>query len=82
MSPAVGGSRPVMHRAAVDLPEPDSPTTATVRPRWMSNETSFQHLDRAVGALTPFTEITGVSPGAAGGFCSRWKLRTAHSDLV
>ena len=31
MSPCIGGSKPVMTRAKVDLPEPDSPTTATVR---------------------------------------------------
>jgi hypothetical protein len=29
----LGGNRPVMARASVDLPDPDSPTTATVRPR-------------------------------------------------
>ena len=71
-----------MHRAAVDLPDPDSPTTATVRPRWMLKETSSSTLTGPYAALTPLTEITGVSSGPASGFCWRWKLRTAHSDLV
>ena len=34
------GSRPVTTRASVDLPDPDSPTTATVSPRLTSRETS------------------------------------------
>ena len=38
--PDVGGSSPVMQRASVDFPDPDSPTTANVRPRCNSMETS------------------------------------------
>ena len=43
--PLVGGSRPVMTRASVDLPEPDSPTTATVRPARHLDLDVMQHLD-------------------------------------
>ena len=32
-SPPLGASIMVMMRASVDLPQPDSPTTASVRPR-------------------------------------------------
>ena len=34
-----------MTRARVDLPEPDSPTTATVRPRGTSHADILQYLD-------------------------------------
>jgi hypothetical protein len=40
-SPALRGSRPMATRASVDLPEPDSPTTATVSPRRTSRLTSL-----------------------------------------
>ena len=72
-----------MTRAVVDLPEPDSPTTATVRRRWMSKLTSCSTGSRAVGggdAAGPTT--TGVSPAARGGCSARAWLRTAQSDLV
>ena len=36
--PAVGRSRPTTMRATVDLPEPDSPTSASVSRRPMANE--------------------------------------------
>ena len=38
-SPPVGGSIIVIWRAKVDLPQPDSPTTARVLPRASSNDT-------------------------------------------
>ena len=38
--PAVGGSRPTTIRATVDLPEPDSPTSAKVSPFATAKETS------------------------------------------
>ena len=38
-APAVGGSISVNSRASVDLPEPDSPTTASVRPASSENDT-------------------------------------------
>ena len=38
-SPAVGFSISATMRASVDLPQPDSPTTASVRPASIVNET-------------------------------------------
>ena len=37
--PAVGASIMVTMRASVDFPQPDSPTTASVRPASTSNDT-------------------------------------------
>ncbi len=37
-SPPATGSRPTAARAMVVLPDPDSPTTPTTSPGWMSNE--------------------------------------------
>src|SRR3546814_5838240 len=42
--PLLCGRRPVMTRASVDLPEPDSPTTATVWPRGTCKLTSCRTL--------------------------------------
>ena len=42
--PAVGGSIRVSWRASVDLPQPDSPTTASVRPRVSAKDTPFRAL--------------------------------------
>ncbi|CAJ8933490.1 Uncharacterised protein [Burkholderia pseudomallei] len=39
--PALGGSIIVSCRASVDLPQPDSPTTASVLPRARENDTPF-----------------------------------------
>src|SRR5438034_11443613 len=39
MLPAVAGIRFSTARARVDLPQPDSPTTPSVSPAWMSKET-------------------------------------------
>ena len=39
MLPAVGGSISAHTRASVDLPQPDSPTTASVRPASSWNDT-------------------------------------------
>ena len=38
-SPSLGGSRRAAIRARVDLPQPDSPTTASVVPRARVNDT-------------------------------------------
>ena len=38
-APAVGFSIKVKSRASVDLPDPDSPTTASVRPAFSENDT-------------------------------------------
>jgi hypothetical protein len=38
MLPAVAGIRFSTARAKVDLPQPDSPTTPSVSPAWMSKE--------------------------------------------
>src|SRR6266403_6077968 len=44
--PESGLSRRVTHRATVDFPDPDSPTSASVRPRGISKST---HLTAATG---------------------------------
>ena len=46
-APAVGVSISVSSRASVDLPEPDSPTTASVRPAFSVNETPASALTLA-----------------------------------
>ena len=40
MSPASAASRPTIMRASVDLPDPDSPTTARAPPRGISIDAS------------------------------------------
>ncbi len=37
--PLVAGTRPLIVRMSVDLPEPDNPTTETISPAAMSRET-------------------------------------------
>ena len=52
MLPAVGGSRPTIMRASVDLPQPDSPTMPSVRPRGPSSDDAVdraQHRPRRAG---------------------------------
>ena len=72
-----------MTRAAVDLPEPDSPTTATVRRRWMSKLTSCSTVHRAIGggdvAHGDDRQLARPAPAAAP---PARELRTAQSDLV
>ena len=51
-SPAVGGSSSVAMRASVDLPQPDSPTTASVCPALSANETPSTALHRRPCART------------------------------
>ena len=42
IEPVIGGNKPVMTRAVVDFPDPDSPTTATVEPRGTEMFTLFR----------------------------------------
>ena len=62
----VPGSRPITACAVVDLPEPDSPTMATVWPRYTVR-------------LTPRTACTG--PCAAANETSRSRIRSSGSAL-
>ena len=52
-APAVGVSIMVSRRASVDLPEPDSPTTASVRPASSANETPASAFTVAGGRKAP-----------------------------
>ncbi len=51
--PALGGSIIVTRRASVDLPQPDSPTTARVRPAASVNEIPPTACSVAGGASMP-----------------------------
>ena len=52
-SPEVGGSISVTMRASVDLPQPDSPTTASVLPVWSAKETPSTALTVASARNSP-----------------------------
>ncbi len=58
-SPFVGSSIKVSSRASVDLPEPDSPTTASVRPGCSVNDTFCSAFTVARGENNP--RATGYS---------------------
>ncbi len=51
--PALGSSIIVTRRPSVDLPEPDSPTTASVLPALKVNETPASALTRPVPPKNP-----------------------------
>ncbi len=57
MTPAVGSMTLSIMRAVVVLPDPDSPTIATVSPRGIANETS---LTATKSSFCPRTEKTFV----------------------
>ena len=57
--PAVGGRSPTVMRASVDLPEPDSPTSASVSPRPMLKETSVT----ARSSAAPLARQHALQPG-------------------
>src|SRR5262245_59203071 len=59
MRPALGAYRPTMSRATVDLPQPDSPTSASVSPRWTSKLTPSTARSRRRGSPS----ITRLSQG-------------------
>jgi hypothetical protein len=58
-APEVGGNRPTTMRPKVDFPEPDSPTSAKVSPRAMSNDTP----STAVRTCRPSPVSTRLSHG-------------------
>ena len=58
-APEVGGSSPTTIRASVDLPDPDSPTSAKVSPLAMSNDTP----STAVRVFRPPPSSTRASHG-------------------
>ena len=59
-APAVGVSIIVTCRASVDLPQPDSPTTASVRPCTSSNETPSSARTSIVPRRNPSTRDSGA----------------------
>ena len=71
-----------MTRATVDLPEPDSPTTATVRPLWTVKLTSKRTFTLPYAAETSWTSQTGAAASSVEVGGSRSKLRTAQSERV
>ena len=56
-SPPLGGSIIVIWRARVDLPQPDSPTTASVLPRVSVNETPSSARAVAFGFIQPWDTL-------------------------
>ena len=68
-----------MARASVDLPEPDSPTTASVCPGWMSTETSFSTLTRAaaIGSGDVLDRQHRLAPWASSRGGSMWCTETS-----
>ena len=52
-SPALGGSRPRITRASVDLPQPDSPTMPSTSPAGSANDTPSTARTTRSGASMP-----------------------------
>ena len=57
--PPVGSSSRMMHRAIVDLPHPDSPTTPSVSPRLTLKLTSSTALTAATSFWRMIPRLTG-----------------------
>ena len=64
MTPAVGRSRPMIMRATVVLPEPDSPTTASDRPASTRNDTSSTATSGPNSLRRPSTSTTASDPAS------------------
>ena len=88
--PASTGSRPLMHRSIVDLPEPDGPATTTASPgaiaRSMSSSTRLSPkllrtpLSSTSGAASALFAITAdYGSSSAAGDASGARFRTARS---
>ena len=77
LAPEAGGKSPVMTRASVDLPDPLSPTTASVWPGASETVTSESTSTAAPGyrALPPSTVRIGSAGGASGWAMARTETR-------
>ena len=62
---AKGRQTPVNARASVDLPEPDGPTTATVWPAGMANETSRRAQKSSVARRDSRWRMAAMRVGSA-----------------
>src|SRR3954463_1747087 len=90
-TPLVGAYRPTMSRATVDLPLPDSPTSASVSPAFTSRSTlstarsmrrgSFSSTRLSHGRetsnsrLTPLRLSSGMQPAGGATFADRDRIR-------
>lgn len=74
MLPELGVSSPASNPSSVDLPEPDTPTTATASPAWMSKLTSERMVNPDAPMLTCLVSALArtMGPDAVSVMFSRW----------